>query len=115
MADVAQTTVICLTAFYRAVGSFSKDINVAIRIAFLGLNVMGLFAGYMQSFKSMKSWVYKWIFYATPLSYAQEAIMVNQFHGMQLECSPSNLVPGIPGASIMNKGMLSVYGTVCRC
>jgi ABC-type multidrug transport system permease subunit len=46
------------------IGSFSKDINVAIRLAFLGLNVIALFAGYMQPYKTMKSWVYKWIYWA---------------------------------------------------
>jgi len=30
--------------------------------------------------------------------------MINQFHGMELACSPAHLVPGVPGASIANKG-----------
>ncbi|KAI5776697.1 ABC-2 type transporter-domain-containing protein [Geopyxis carbonaria] len=97
------STVVCLTAFYRAIGAFSKDMNVSIRLAFLGLNVVALFAGYVQPFKNMKSWVYKWIFYVNPISYAQEAVMVNQFRGLELECSPSQLIPGVPGASIENQ------------
>ncbi|KAL7273145.1 ATP-binding cassette transporter snq2 [Rhizina undulata] len=97
------TTVICLTAFYRAVGSFSKDLNVSIRFAYFGLNVFGMFAGYMQTYSNMKSWVYKWIFWVHPLTYSQESVMVNQFHGMELECSPSHLIPGVPGASIVNQ------------
>ena len=72
------TTSVCITAFYRVVGAFSRDINSTIRMAFLGLNIMAVFSGYMQPLKAMKSWVYKWIFYAVPVAYAQEALMVNQ-------------------------------------
>lgn len=99
-------TTICLTAFYRAVGAFSKDLNISIRTAFLGLNVMGLFAGYMQTSSNMKSWVYKWILWASPVTYSQEVLMINQLHGVQLECSPSQLIPGVKGASVANQGML---------
>ncbi|KAF8247515.1 hypothetical protein K440DRAFT_550851 [Wilcoxina mikolae CBS 423.85] len=105
------TTVLCLTGFYRAIGSFSKNINVAIRLAFLGLNVIALFAGYMQPYKTMKSWVYKWIYWANPLAYSLEAVMINQFHGMELACSPAHLVPGVPGASIKNQ-VCTLYGSV---
>lgn len=55
---------ICVTAFYRVVGAFSRDINISIRLAFIGLNVIALFAGYMQPYQAMKSWVYKWIYWA---------------------------------------------------
>ncbi|KAH8155132.1 uncharacterized protein LAJ45_00141 [Morchella importuna] len=96
-------TTVCLTAFYRAVGAFSKDLNISIRTAFLGLNVMGLFAGYMQTSSNMKSWVYKWILWASPVTYSQEVLMINQLHGVQLECSPSQLIPGVKGASVANQ------------
>lgn len=78
--------------------------NVSIRLAFLGLNVMGLFSGYMQTYSNMKSWVYKWIFWASPISYSQEVLMLNQLHGVDLECSPSQLIPGVTGASLANQG-----------
>lgn len=66
---------------------------------------MGLFAGYMQTYSNMKSWVYKWIFWASPVTYSQEALMLNQLHGVELQCSPSQLIPGVSGASIANQGM----------
>jgi len=46
------------------IGAFSKDINVSIRASFISLNVIALFAGYMQPYHAMKSWVYKWIYWA---------------------------------------------------
>lgn len=97
------TTVVCIIAFYRAIGSFSRDFNVTIRIAFLGLNVTAFFAGYMQPYHTMKSWVYKWIYWANPLMYSMEAVLVNQFDGLELACSPSQLVPAVPGASPENQ------------
>lgn len=106
-------TVICLTAFYRIVGVFSKDINVAIRLAFMCLNVIAVFAGYMQPYGVMKSWVYKWIYWVNPLSYSLEAVMINQFHGLLLACSASHLVPGIPGASIENQ-VCTLAGSIPR-
>lgn len=98
------TIVIAWLAAYRAVGSFSKDINVSIRIGYLFLNVVALFAGYLQPYGTIKSWVYKWIFWAQPATYAFEALMVNQFDGVDLTCSPGDLVPQVPGASVLNQG-----------
>jgi ATP-binding cassette subfamily G (WHITE) protein 2 (SNQ2) len=106
--------VICITAFYRAIGAFSRDFNVAIRIAFLGLNITSLFAGYAQPYQTMKSWVYKWIYWANPLMYSLEAVMVNQFNDMELACTPSQLVPGVPGASPENQGMFTSHTLLSR-
>lgn len=97
------TTSVAVTAFYRVVGAFSRDINSTIRMAFLGLNVMAVFSGYMQPVKAMKSWVFKWIFYAVPVTYAQEALMVNQYDGMDIPCAPAHLIPNVPGASLANQ------------
>lgn len=56
----------------------------------------------------------------SPLMYSMEAVMVNQFHGMELECSPSHIIPGIPGISTANQacnlagarpGSLTISGT----
>lgn len=99
-----------MTAFYRAIGAFSQDVHVSIRYVFFGLNVTALFSGYMQPYRSMGSWVYKWIFWATPLSYAQEAVMANQLSGRELRCAPMHLVPNIPGVNIANQGRHDFQG-----
>lgn len=72
---------------------------------------MAMFSGYMQTYSNMKSWVYKWIFWASPVSYSQEVLMLNQLHGVDLECSPSQLIPGVSGASLVNQGksLLEAY------
>lgn len=108
--NLYKITTICITAFYRVLGAFSKDMNVSIRMVFISLSVLALFAGYMQPFQTMKSWVYKWIYWANPIHYALEALMVNQLHGLDLDCSPIHLIPGVLGASIKNQGM---YPTLC--
>jgi len=52
--------------------------------------------------------------------YSMEAVMINQFAGMELACSPSHIIPGIPGLSEANQvcnlagatsGSLTVSGT----
>lgn len=30
--------------------------------------------------------------------------MLNQLHGIDLQCSPSQLIPGVKGASLVNQG-----------
>ncbi|PWW73362.1 hypothetical protein C7212DRAFT_235753 [Tuber magnatum] len=97
------TCTVCLTAFNRAVGAFSKDLNVAIRTAFFGLHVMIFFTGYLQPESNMKSWVFRWIYWAQPLTYCLEALMINQLEGVFIRCSEDHLIPGIPSASVANK------------
>ncbi|CAZ83268.1 unnamed protein product [Tuber melanosporum] len=94
---------VCLTAFNRAVGAFSRDLNAAIRTAFFGLHVMIFFTGYLQPEGNMKSWVFKWIYWAQPLTYCLEALMVNQLEGVFIRCSEDQLIPDIPSASVANK------------
>lgn len=108
------TTTICMTAFYRSIGSFSKDVSQTLQYAFFGLNMVALFAGYMQTQFTMKSWVYRWLFFATPVSYALEALMVNQFDGMDMTCSPHHLIPGVPGADIANQGQSKTKSLRCE-
>ena len=72
-------------------------------MGFLGLNIMALFAGYTQPLDTMKSWVYKWIYYISPVTYAQEALMLNQYAGVDLACAPQHLIPSVPGATIENQ------------
>lgn len=56
----------------------------------------------------------------SPLMYSMEALMINQFHGLELACSPSHIIPGIPGISAANQacnlagatpGSLKISGT----
>jgi len=56
---VLQTCTVCLTAFNRAAGAFSKELNAAIRTAFPGPHVMIFFTGYLQPEGNMKSRVFK--------------------------------------------------------
>lgn len=65
---------------------------------------MIFFTGYLQPESNMKSWVFKWIYWAQPLTYCLEALMVNQLEGVFIKCSEEDLIPGIPSASIANKG-----------
>jgi len=52
----------------------------------------------------MKSWVFKWTYGVQPLAYGLEVLMVSQLEGVFIKCSETDLIPGIPSASIANKG-----------
>ena len=91
-----------LTSLYRAIGVFSKDFNVVIRWAFMWLNVFALFGGYFQPRPKMRVW-YRWFSYLSPLSYSQEALLANQLSGADIPCDPVQLIPGVPGASVVNQ------------
>ncbi|KAF3941557.1 hypothetical protein ABW19_dt0205188 [Dactylella cylindrospora] len=94
-------TAFVITTFYRAVAAWSPDGNVYVRLGMTGLNVFAFFGGYMQPRPKMKDW-YRWISYLSPVAYAQEAALTNQYSGSHLPCATSQIIPGVPGASVEN-------------
>ncbi|KAK6519369.1 hypothetical protein TWF281_003203 [Arthrobotrys megalospora] len=96
------TTSFVITTFYRAVAAWSGDINTYVQLGMAGLNVFAFFGGYMQSRFNMKGW-YRWISYLSPVAYAQEAVLTNQYSGGSLPCAPGQIIPQVPGASTANQ------------
>ncbi|KAF3911675.1 hypothetical protein AA313_de0202906 [Arthrobotrys entomopaga] len=95
-------TAFTLTTFYRAVAAWSPDVNVYVRLAFAGLNIFAFWGGYMQSRLKMKDW-YRWVSYLSPVAFAQEAVLTNQYSGPSLVCAPEQIIPRVPGASPANQ------------
>ncbi|EPS44069.1 hypothetical protein H072_1970 [Dactylellina haptotyla CBS 200.50] len=95
-------TAFTITTFYRSVAAWSPDINVYVRLAMAGLNIFAFFGGYMQSRLKMKDW-YRWISYLSPIAYAQEAVLTNQYSGGDLICAPEQIIPQVPGAASVNQ------------
>ena len=56
-----------------------------------------VFTGFIVPIRYMLSWC-RWINYVNPVAYAFEALMVNEFHGRQFNCSMYVPLYGTPGA-----------------
>ena len=53
-----------------------------------------IYTGFAIPTKYMRPW-FRWLNYLNPVGYAFEALMINEFHGVQIPCS--NFVPTGPG------------------
>ena len=100
------TMTFCFTALYRMFAALSPTIDDAVRFSGLALNVLIIYVGYVITKPIMltqKIW-FGWLYYVSPISYAFEAVVSNEFANRRLECSPSMLVPQGPGISRENQG-----------
>lgn len=84
-------------AFFRMLGSLVPSLDAATALSGLSVQALIVYAGYIIPKPSMHPW-FVWIYYLNPLAYAFEALMTNEFYGLQLQCVPPFLVPfGAPG------------------
>lgn len=100
------TTTYCLTALYRMFAALSPTIDDAVRFAGLALNLVVMYCGYVITKPVMlgeKIW-FGWLYHVSPVSYSFEAVLSNDFHGRDLQCSPDMLVPQGPGIQQQNQG-----------
>ncbi|RFU25670.1 hypothetical protein B7463_g10669, partial [Scytalidium lignicola] len=82
-----------MSAMFRTVAAITKTISQALAIAAVLVLAIVIYTGYTIPRSYMKPW-FKWLTYINPLSYAFEALMVNEFHGTEYPCN--NLVPSYP-------------------
>jgi ATP-binding cassette subfamily G (WHITE) protein 2 (SNQ2) len=85
-------TYMVMSAFFRVLGTATRDYNVAARLASVLISFMVIYAGYMIPVFTMKRWLF-WIYYLNPLSYGFEALMVNEFKRVDLQCDAAYIVP----------------------
>ncbi|EAQ84120.1 hypothetical protein CHGG_10524 [Chaetomium globosum CBS 148.51] len=81
---------------FRAVGALCRRFGMASQLTGLLSTVFFVYGGYLIPFRSMHPW-FRWIFYLNPGAYAFEALMANEFAGLQLECVAPQYVPFGPG------------------
>ncbi|RDW64630.1 hypothetical protein BP6252_10281 [Coleophoma cylindrospora] len=95
---------LCFMQNYRMIGCLFRNFDDASKVSGFWSMVMMVYAGYFIPFQNMHVW-FKWIFWLNPAGYAYEAFMGNEFGGLNLECSGSQLIPNganYPGSS--NRG-----------
>ncbi|GAA5896350.1 uncharacterized protein JCM6883_006876 [Sporobolomyces salmoneus] len=89
-------TALNLSCLFRMFAAFSPNFESAIRFCGVALNILVMYAGYFIPTPSMRPWL-KWIHYIVdPISYSYEAVLANEFHNLELACSPSMIVPSGP-------------------
>ncbi|GAA94934.1 uncharacterized protein L969DRAFT_53077 [Mixia osmundae IAM 14324] len=95
------SSVLNLTAYFRAIAALSPNFDTAIRFAVLSLNVAVVTVGYVIP-RSLMPVGIRWISYIHPISYTFEALMGNEFAGTDFDCT-AQLVPQVAGTTIANQ------------
>ncbi|KAL4890653.1 ABC-2 type transporter-domain-containing protein [Aspergillus ambiguus] len=86
----AQT--LCFMQMFRAIGALCKQFGNASKISGLLSTIFFVYGGYLIPFEKMHVW-FRWIFYLNPGAYAFEALMANEFVGLELECVEPDYFP----------------------
>lgn len=83
-------------SFFRAIGSLVKSLDVATRITGVAIQALIVYTGYLIPPQKMHPW-FKWLIWINPVQYGFEALMANEFAGLDIECVSPSLVPEGPG------------------
>ncbi|KAF2191656.1 hypothetical protein K469DRAFT_487704, partial [Zopfia rhizophila CBS 207.26] len=79
-------------AAFRAIGATVPSLDAATRFTGLGMQALVVYTDYIIPPKNMKPWL-SWLRWLNPIQYCFEALMVNEFDGLNIKCIPPNLVP----------------------
>ncbi|CAE6435980.1 unnamed protein product [Rhizoctonia solani] len=95
------TVIMTLTmkAFFRALAALCGSESQAQAFAGMGILMLSMYTGYTIPRPSMIG-ALKWLTYINPIRYGFEAIVVNEFHGLNGECS--QFAPSGPGYENVN-------------
>lgn len=75
-----------MSAMFRTVGACTKTVSQALAIAGVTVLAIVIYTGYTIPRSYMHPW-FKWLSWINPLAYAFEALMVNEFHGVNFPCA----------------------------
>lgn len=84
-------------SFFRAIGSISRSLDTATRITGVSIQALITYTGYLIPPRKMRPWL-KWLIWINPIQYAFEALVSNEFTGLDIQCVPPFVVPQGPGA-----------------
>ena len=99
-------TTLCVTGLYRMFAALSPTLDDAVRFSGVALNLLVIFTGYVIPKPQLlmeKIW-FGWLYYVTPLSYAFEGVLTNEFAGRVMPCAEQALVPQGPGVQSQYQG-----------
>ncbi|EXL39730.1 hypothetical protein FOCG_17666 [Fusarium oxysporum f. sp. radicis-lycopersici 26381] len=84
------TTTLAMSMVFRTIAAATMTLPQAMAICGFLVLALVTYAGFVLPSPYMQPW-FKWISYINPLSFAFEALLVNQAHGTNFPCS--NIVP----------------------
>ncbi|GAM89927.1 hypothetical protein ANO11243_079670 [Dothideomycetidae sp. 11243] len=90
---------ICLISMYRMFAALSPTIDDAVRFSGLSLNILAIFTGYVIPKTQLLTdyiW-FGWLYWISPVAYAFEGVLTNEFSNRNLTCDPADSVPQGPG------------------
>ncbi|KAJ9266327.1 hypothetical protein DTO212C5_6414 [Paecilomyces variotii] len=90
------TALLCMSQVFRTIAAATQTIPQALAVAGVILIATVIYTGFVIPRPNMHPW-FGWIMWINPLSYAYEALIVNEFHGRDFPCS--DVVPAYPGFS----------------
>ncbi|KAK6354983.1 hypothetical protein TWF696_004109 [Orbilia brochopaga] len=89
---VTYVNTLAMYSVFRAVGAWNRNLDNATRVVGVVIQAVIVYTGYLIPPGLQKPWMH-WITYINPLAYGFEALMSNEFDGLELECTPPFLVP----------------------
>lgn len=79
-------------SFFRMIGAFSANLDVASRFTGVAIQALIVYTGYLIPPSSMHPW-FSWLRWINPIQYGFEALMANEFYNLNIKCVPPALVP----------------------
>ena len=79
----------------RFVAAIFDDVNSASGVAGLTTILLVLYNGFLKRPDEIQNWLV-WIYWINPLHYAFEALLINEYDGLEFECTPAELIPANP-------------------
>ncbi|EOD45138.1 putative abc multidrug protein [Neofusicoccum parvum UCRNP2] len=83
-------------SLFRALGAWSPNASTALLVGGAALPVLLAYSGYAPPVPTMPGWG-AWIRRVSPSPWALEALLANEFAGIELHCSDNQLVPSGAG------------------
>lgn len=85
-------------AVFRSIGALSGSLDAATRVTGVVIQILIVYSGYLIPPRKMHPW-FKWFRWINPVQYGFEALLANEFDGLQILCEPPFAVPQGPDAS----------------
>ncbi|KAJ5908495.1 hypothetical protein N7495_001177 [Penicillium taxi] len=88
---------LCFSNLLRMFAYYVPTLDDCFRFGGTGSTITILFSGFLVPTKDMRPY-FGWLHYLSPINYAYESVYVNEFDGLNLDCS-GNMVPDFTGAN----------------
>ncbi|KAK6065954.1 ABC-2 type transporter [Seiridium cupressi] len=99
-----------MSGLFRSIAALSRTLSQAMVPAAILILALVIFTGFVIPVDYMLGWC-RWINYLDPVAYGFEALMVNEFHGRDYECTafvPSPSVDGYQNTTMANMACSAV-------